>query len=212
MTGSDIRSEQGPQRPVLAYLRSDAGLQNELESQRRALRAAARSQRWDLQWVQDVGHSGADLGRPGIQRALVVLRQGRARALVVDRLTTLSHSVLDLVDLFARAHDEGWAIVALTPRVDTSSDRGLRLEVMSCLAAMDGEAIASRRTSALSRHGADRGPTVPAEVARRIREARGRGKSLVVIANELNRDKVAGPGESPAWQPSLVWAVLREGA
>jgi len=79
---------------------------------------------------------------------------------------------------------------------------------------VDGlERIASeRRRIARPRLGpATRGrkPSVPSEVAQRIRDERSAGKSLRQIADALNAERIPTAHGGERWWPSTVGAVLR---
>jgi DNA invertase Pin-like site-specific DNA recombinase len=114
---------------VLAYLRvrtdeqasSGAGL----EAQRTAVLSEIERRGWNLlEVIEDAGFSGSNLKRPGIKRALEVLKTRSADALVVAKLDRLSRSMIDFADLMQRSTNEGWALVALDLGVDTSSPAG----------------------------------------------------------------------------------------
>lgn len=73
---------------VLAYVRvstEEPGMSGAgLEAQRSAIVAECQRRGWQLiEVVEDVGRSGKDLKRPGIQTAFEALRRGEADALVV---------------------------------------------------------------------------------------------------------------------------------
>ena len=85
---------------VLGYVRVSTEEQRlsgaSLEAQRNAI-AAECERRGEqlLDVVEDVGLSGKDLKRPGVQAALEELRRGEADALIVAKLDRLSRSMLD---------------------------------------------------------------------------------------------------------------------
>lgn len=80
---------------VIGYVRvsteeqgmSGAGLQ----AQRAAIRSECERRGWTLVAIaEDIGRSGKDLKRPGVQAALEALGAGQASALVVAKLDRLS--------------------------------------------------------------------------------------------------------------------------
>lgn len=56
--------------------------------------------------IEDGGHSGRTLRRPGIQEALGLLGSGNANALVAAKLDRLSRSMIDFTQLMDRANRE----------------------------------------------------------------------------------------------------------
>src|SRR5205807_640015 len=85
---------------TIAYLRvhGRAGRPGvSLDAQRAKVRAYAEL--YELQLVEvvvDAGASAKTLDRPGLQRALAMLRRGEAEALLVAKLDRLTKSVRDL--------------------------------------------------------------------------------------------------------------------
>ena len=82
--------------------------------------------------------SGRVADRPGLQRALDVLRGGDT--LVVWKLDRLGRSVKQLVDLVSGFEQQGINFVSLTDSIDTSTPGGrFFFHVMASLAEMDRE-------------------------------------------------------------------------
>jgi len=65
------------------------------------------------------------------------------------------------------------------------------------------EALAQKKAQ-----GVGRPPALPSKVRSRIKRRRKAGKSLAVIAEELNRDRVPTAHGGAKWYPSTVRAVL----
>jgi len=106
---------------VIGYLRvSTIGQEYGNEAQRSAIAAEADRRGWHVEWVEDAGRSGKDINRPGITRALDLLRQGRAEALVVSKLDRLSRSLADFARLIETASRQGWGVVAIDLGIDTT--------------------------------------------------------------------------------------------
>ena len=125
---------------TVAYLRvstdkqADKGLS--LDAQR--VKVAAYAELYDLDIVEvvvDAGVSAKTLDRPGLSRALTMLRTGKAEALLVVKLDRLTRSVRDLGDLvetyFAPSKS---ALLSVSEQIDTRSAAG-RL-VLNVLAAV----------------------------------------------------------------------------
>lgn len=84
---------------VVGYLRvstreqADSGLG--LDAQRRAISDEADRRGWTVTWCVDEGYTARNLNRPGLDKALRLLKRKEARALVVAKLDRLSRSLHD---------------------------------------------------------------------------------------------------------------------
>ena len=165
--------------------------------------------------IEDAGWSGKDLRRPGIRAALEVLERGDASALVVARLDRLSPSMLGFAKLMAQAQKQAWAVVALDVAVDTTTPAGEAMaNVMATFAQFERRLIGQRTREALAvRREAGvrlgRPPSIPPDVAKRIRAERASGATLRAIADRLNRDGVPTPRGGTLWRPSSIEAAVR---
>jgi DNA invertase Pin-like site-specific DNA recombinase len=204
---------------VLAYGRVSTAEQADsragLEAQRAAIEAECKRRGWTIiETIEDAGRSAKDLKRPGIIRALEELKRGRADALVVSKLDRLSRSMLDFTGLMARATKENWALVALDCAVDTTTPAGEAMaHVLATFAQFERRLIGQRTREALAQKKAQgvqlgRPRKLPAKVRTRIKRRRAAGKSLAVIAEELNRAEVPTAHGGARWYPSTVRAVL----
>jgi DNA invertase Pin-like site-specific DNA recombinase len=199
---------------VIGYLRcsteeqSDSGLG--LAAQRACITTEAERRGWDVEWIVDAGYSASNLRRPGIERALSVLRGGEADALVVAKLDRLSRSVPDFAATLKAAQRQGWALVALDLGVDTTTPAGeLIANVMAAVAQWERRVIGQRtkeglaaRRAAGGRLGRER-MTSP-EVVARIVELRAAGQPFHRIATDLDNDRVPTPNGGARWYPSTV--------
>src|SRR3984957_13579040 len=91
---------------TVAYLRVSTDKQADrgvsLDAQRAKVAAYAELYELDLvEVIVDAGASAKTLDRPGLTRALAMLRTGKAEALLVVKLDRLTRSVRDLGDLVA---------------------------------------------------------------------------------------------------------------
>jgi DNA invertase Pin-like site-specific DNA recombinase len=92
--------------------------------------------------------SGRVADRPGLQRALDVLRDGDT--LVVWKLDRLGRSVKQLVDLVSSFEAQGINFVSLTDSIDTSTPAGrFFFHVMASLAEMERELTVERTRAGL---------------------------------------------------------------
>ena len=113
---------------TIAYLRvstekqADRGVS--LDAQRAKLKGYAELYELDLvEIIVDAGESAKTLDRPGLQRALRMLKAGEAEALLVVKLDRLTRSVVDLGTLVERYFAPGKAALharVVDERVDRS--------------------------------------------------------------------------------------------
>ena len=204
---------------VIGYVRvsteeqgvSGAGLQ----AQRNAIVDECRRRGWTLvELVEDVGRSGRDLRRPGVQAALDALTAGEASALVVAKLDRLSRSMLDFARIMVTAQKQSWALIALDVNVDTTTPAGEAMaHMLATFAQFERRLISERTKVALAqkravgvRLGAP--PLIGANVAARIRRERDAGATLREIAAGLNRDRVP-TARGGTWHASTLQRVLK---
>jgi DNA invertase Pin-like site-specific DNA recombinase len=155
----------------VAYVRVSTDKQAEtgvsLEAQQAKIRAYAELYGLDLvDVVVDAGLSAKTLDRPGLRRALGMLRSGEATALLVVKLDRLTRSVRDLGDLVEDyfADPEGPALLSVSEQIDTRTAAGrLVLNVLGAVSQWEREAI-GERTSAAMRHLAEQGAYIGGRV------------------------------------------------
>lgn len=93
--------------------------------------------------------SGTRSDRPGLARALEMLREGDS--LVVWKLDRLGRSVLGLVKLVGELHDRGVQFRSTTDCIDTNTTAGrFFFNVMASLAQMEKELIVERTKAGLA--------------------------------------------------------------
>ena len=155
---------QGTNRTrTVAYLRVSTDKQADhgvsLEAQRAKVQAYAEL--FDLELVAievDAGESAKTLVRPALDRALGLLRNGKADALLVVKLDRLTRSVRDLCELVDRYFRDGkHALMSVGEQVDTRSAAGrMVLNMLTVIGQWEREAI-GERTSAAMQHKASLG-------------------------------------------------------
>ncbi|EDV9208556.1 recombinase family protein [Salmonella enterica subsp. enterica] len=92
--------------------------------------------------------SGVRAERPGLSRALEILREGDT--LVVWKLDRLGRSVKQLVDMVGDLHKQGIQFKSLTDAIDTGTPAGrFFFHVMASLAEMERELIIERTRAGL---------------------------------------------------------------
>jgi len=124
-------------------------------------KAKAYAELYDLDIVEvviDAGVSAKTLARPGLERALGMLKAGKAEALLVVKLDRLTRSVADLGRLVERYFAPGKAaLLSVGEQIDTRSAAGrLVLNVLASVSQWEREAI-GERTSAALQHKASQG-------------------------------------------------------
>ncbi len=108
--------------------------------------------------------SGSRAERPGLAKALEMLREGDT--LVVWKLDRLGRSVKNLVDLVGELHQQGIQFKSLTDAIDTGTPSGrFFFHVMASLAEMERELTVERTRAGL-------------EVARQLGRKGGRRRQM----------------------------------
>jgi site-specific DNA recombinase len=183
------RRAAGAPTRVVAYLRVSTDKQADrgvsLDEQRARVEAYASLYGLELVAVEvDPGYSASTLDRPGLQRALGMLRRGEAGALLVAKLDRLTRSLRDLrglVDELFRA-EGGAALLSVADHVDTRTPGGrLVLSILGTVATWEREVIAERTRDA-QRHKRARGEYTGGRA--RYGYAVGDGGALVEVAEE----------------------------
>ncbi len=220
---------------TIAYLRVSTDKQADrgvsLDAQRAKVKAYAELYDLELaEMIVDAGESAKSLDRPGLKRALGMLKAGDAEALLVVKLDRLTRSVVDLGTLVERYFAPGKAaLLSVGEQIDTRSAAGrLVLNVLASVSQWEREAIGERTATAMQykakqgeytggqapygrRVGSD-GASLelhPDEVEARdvARELRAQGLSLRGVAAELERRGVrsrTGRGFAPVQVARMV--------
>ncbi|MCZ2343926.1 MAG: recombinase family protein [Bacteroidales bacterium] len=123
---------------------------NSLDAQREAGEAYAKSQAglgWELVPTRydDGGFTGANTGRPALQRLLADITAGKIDVVIVYKVDRLSRSLLDFARLMAVFDDKGVSFVSVTQQFNTATSMGrLVLNVLLSFAQFEREIIAER--------------------------------------------------------------------
>jgi site-specific DNA recombinase len=141
---------------AVAYIRVSTDKQADkgvsLDAQRAKVTAYAELYELELvEVVVDAGASAKSLDRPGLTRALGMLKSGAADALVVMKLDRLTRSVADLGELVERYFATGKAaLLSVSEQIDTRSAAGrLVLNVLASVSQWEREAIGERTAIAM---------------------------------------------------------------
>ncbi len=142
---------------VVGYCRVSTEEQSEtghsMAAQREKLKAYAALYDLELiEIIEDGGQSAKTLNRPGLQRALQMLRTGEADGLLIVKLDRLTRSVSDwqtLIDGFF-GEKAGKSLCSVSDSIDTRTAAGrLVLNVLLSVAQWEREAIGERTRDAL---------------------------------------------------------------
>ena len=198
---------------TIAYLRvsterqADTGVS--LDAQQEKARAYASLYDLDLtEMIIDAGESAKTLDRPGLQRALSMLKTGQADALLVVKLDRLTRSVVDLGKLIETYFAPGKAaLMSVSEQIDTRSAAGrLVLNILASVSQWERETI-GERTSVAMKYKQAKGEYIGGHapygfelvngdlvedsyeqgVIQQARELRESGLSLAAVAKELDR-------------------------
>jgi len=199
---------------------------------------AAYASLYDLEIIEtilDPGESGKTLNRPGLKRALGLLKAGKADGLLIVKLERLTRCIADWQDLIDAYFGErgGKQLLSVNDSIDTRTAAGrLVLNVLITVAQWERETIGERTRDALQhkirngqrvgkvRFGYDLaadGMTLvenPAEqgIIGLMRDLRAAGKTLRQIAEELTRQGVPTKERKPRWTHTAVAYILGRAA
>jgi DNA invertase Pin-like site-specific DNA recombinase len=168
-------SPRGASRRCAIYTRksSDEGLDqvfNSLDAQREACEAYAASQRHEG-WVllptryDDGGLSGGSLERPGLQRLLADIRDGKVDLVLVYKVDRLTRSLPDFARIVDVLDAHGASFVSVTQHFNTATSMGrLTLNMLLSFAQFEREVAGERirdKIAASKRKGMWTGGSVP---------------------------------------------------
>jgi len=188
-----------------------------------------------IETVLDPGESGKTLNRPGLQRALGLLKAGKADGLLIVKLERLTRSIADWQDLIDAYFGErgGKQLLSVNDSIDTRTAAGrLVLNVLITVAQWERETIGERTRDALQhkirngqrvgkvRFGYDLaadGVTLvenPAEqqTIALMRDLRAAGCTLRQIAAALTARGILTKEGNTQWQHHTVAYILRRAA
>ncbi len=201
-----------------------------LEAQQEKVRAMAVVHGAELvDVIVDAGESAKSLDRPGMERVLAMVRAGSIDMVIVAKLDRLTRSVKDLAVLLELFQRRNCSLVSVAESLDTGSAAGrLLLNIMVSVSQWEREAIGERTRDAMRhkksksewvgnapygyRLAADKkhveSDSAEQAILRKILNARRCGKSLRVIAENLNRRGFKTRSGSP-WRFEYVARVAK---
>lgn len=216
--GRKVKGQQDGPKRVIGYVRvsteeqaaSGAGL----ESQRQAIIARCERNGWQLvEIVEDAGVSAKTLNRPGLIRALDLLKNDEADVLMSAKLDRLSRSVKNILDLMEFASGR-FDVCLLDLDLDTSTPAGeAQLTLMATVSQLERRLIGQRTKEALAIKKAQgvkigRPSTTPNDVEQRILELRREGLALRAIAERLEEEGIRPTNGGKRFYASTIKVVL----
>jgi len=188
-----------PRPRIVAYLRVSTKKQGDklsLPDQEARARAYGVAHDVDVVALEHDLLSGKNTDRPGLQRALAMLEDGRADGLLVAKMDRLTRSVRDLDELVFRYFRSGRVVLlSMGDAVDTRSAAGrLVLMLLMVVSQWEREVIGERTKGALEHLRASGGGTPRLEegpAIARIRALVASGLSLRQVAATLTAEGVA---------------------
>src|SRR3982074_1224102 len=122
-----------------------------LEAQEAKIRAMAVVQGAEIaELIVDGGESAKNLKRPGMERLLALVDQGKVQTVIIAKLDRLTRSVKDLAELLERFQRRGVSLVSVAASLDTGSAAGrLVINIMTAVSQWEREAIAERTRDAM---------------------------------------------------------------
>jgi len=221
---------------VIAYCRVSTADQSDngvsLDAQRE--KTAAYAALYDLTIIEtiiDAGESAKSLDRPGLQRALALLKSGQADGLLIVKLDRLTRSVADwqtLIDDYF-GDKAGKQLLSVNDSIDTRTAAGrLVLNVLLSVAQWERETTGERTKEAL-RHkirnnervgkvrfgydlSADGVTLIPNTTEQNtitlMQSLRAMGKTLRQIARELTARTIPTKEGKPQWTHTAVSYIL----
>ena len=151
------KNTQSKQIPAIIYARksTDAKLEQEVNSisvQCASARSYIESQK-HLGWyclneeLVDNNISGATMKRGGIERLKQLIREGKVKVVVVNRLDRISRSLSQFLELMDFFEEYGVSLVSVTQSINTSTSVGrLMLSIIMGFAEYEREMICERVT------------------------------------------------------------------
>ncbi len=122
-----------------------------LEAQQAKIHAMATVQGAELmEVIVEGGESAKSLNRPGVQKLLALVTEGKAQAVIVAKLDRLTRSVKDLCALLELFEKRKVALISVAESLDTGSAAGrLVITIMGAVSQWEREAIGERTRDAL---------------------------------------------------------------
>lgn len=206
-----------------------------LDMQESKCRAYCLSQGYEImEVIKDEAESAKNLYRPGLQKALTILKNKKADLIVILKLDRLTRSVRDLATILEFIQKIGFGLASVNDFLDTSSATGrLQLNFLISISQWEREIIAERTKETLD-HKKTKGEKiggkrpfgfnvemdsngkkilvedkVEQKTIRWMLELRNSGHSLQDIVQALKKRKTKNVSGIVNWSPWSVSKILR---
>lgn len=219
---------------AVGYIRVSSDRQEiSLEAQRAKLDQYAELYDVEILEVCQDEITGSRRNRPGLKRALSMLRDGKAEAIVVWKLDRLTRSLGHLTEMLDEYFSNGWKLLSVTEQLDTKSASGrMIINILGTVNQWYREDVGEKTAVALQ-HKKSKGEKTGGALPFGKRLGRD-GKRLVIdkreqktlryirrlkekeelplraIVERLNREKV--PARGKQWHLTSVARVLKRAA
>lgn len=203
-----------------------------IPTQIKLLEAFCDSQGWDKREVYaDPGQSAKDTNRPDLQRLKKDIQKGEIDVLLVYRLDRLTRSVRDLFDILQFLEESNCAFRSATENYDTTSAMGrMFIGLVGLMAQWERENIGERVSVVMKEKALIGGITGrqpygfkidgdkrvvdedEKEVILMMIDIFKRHKSMIAVAQELNRMNIPTKTKTTTWSHQTIRQLLRNPA
>jgi DNA invertase Pin-like site-specific DNA recombinase len=90
-----------------------------VQAQAQTIRERAAAEHADLELITDIGESGRNMNRPGLQRMLSLIAAGKVQCVVVTRFDRLTRSQANFARLLERLDRQGVSLVSVDGTFDS---------------------------------------------------------------------------------------------
>lgn len=180
---NNVRTRTVAYLPVSLEKQAERGVS--LDAQRAKVNAYAALFDLDLVTIEvDAGESAKSLNRPALSRALAMLRDGQADALLVVKLDRLTRSVRDLCTLVERYFTKRAALLSVSEQIDTRTASGRMVVQMLTVIAEWERGTIGERTAVAMQHLAAQGKFCGGATAPYGYAIASDGETLIEVAAE----------------------------
>lgn len=221
---------------VIGYIRVSTQEQDQsglgLADQEAKIRAYCDLYSLSLVGIEKDAASGKNMERPGLQKALAMLKSGQVDGIIVSKLDRLTRSVKDMGILLDEYFAKKFSLFVVTEQVDTRTPAGrFVLNLLASVAEWERQEISVRTTAALTvkkNKGEKTGGNVPygydcddngkltqnqkeQETIARIKALRENNYTFEAISNILNRDCILTK-LGKQWSKASVFKIYKKAA
>lgn len=181
----------------------------------------------ELIGIEKDAASGKNMERPGLQKALAMLKKGQVDGLIVAKLDRLTRSVKDMGFLLEKYFQDKCDLFVVAEQIDTRTAAGrLLLNLLTSVAQWERETIGERTKAALKQkraRGEKTGGNIPygyqledgklipepqeQAIISKMKRWREKGATFQAIADRLN-DKGVATKLGRAWDRSKIFQIL----